>query len=109
MVAGVIASAAVFVDLPPAVRWIAAVVLGGGAAGAVQAGTVLARLKSALFTGGAGNFVVALLELAGAALLSLLAILAPLLVLVALVFLFWVAARIARAKRLAARASAPPG
>lgn len=96
VVAGVVASAAVFVDLPPAVRWGAAVVLGGGAAGAVQAGTVLTRLKSSLVTGGAGNFVVALFELAGAALLSLLAILAPLLVLAALAALFWLAARVVR-------------
>ncbi len=72
--------------------------LGGSAAGAVQAGTVLIRLKSPLFTGGAGNFVVALFELAGAALLSLLAILAPLLVLVALAALFWFAARLVRAR-----------
>lgn len=49
----VVASAAVFADLPPVVRWGAAVFLDGGAAGAVQAGTVAARLKSALFTGGA--------------------------------------------------------
>jgi len=105
VVAGVVASAAVFVDLPPVVRWGAAVILGGGAAGAVQAGTVLARLKSTLFTGGAGNIAVALLELAGAALLSLLAILAPALVLVALAALTWLLARIVRARRLAARVS----
>jgi len=107
VVAGVLASAAVFVDLPPAVRWGAAVILGGGAAGAVQAGTVLARLKSSLFTGGAGNIAVALLELAAAALLSLLAILAPLLVLIALALLAWPLARLARRGRPAARAGLP--
>ena len=105
--AGVVASAAVFVDLPPVVRWGAAVILGGGAAGAVQAGTVVARLKSTLFTGGAGNVVVALLELAGAALLSLLAILAPALVLLALVLLAWLLARAVRRRRLADRAPEP--
>lgn len=108
VVAGVVASAAVFVDLPPVVRWGAAVILGGGAAGAVQAGTVLARLKSTLFTGGAGNLVVALLELAGAALLSLLAILAPALVLFALLLLTWLLARIVRTRRRAARTPSPP-
>jgi len=107
VVAGVLASAAVFVDLPPAVRWGAAVILGGGAAGAVQAGTVLARLKSSIFTGGAGNIAVALLELAAAALLSLLAILAPLLVLIALALLAWPLARLARRGRPAARAGQP--
>lgn len=104
--AGVIASAAVFVDLPPALRWGAAVVLGGGAAGAVQAGTVLARLKSAAVTGGAGNFVVALFELAGATLLSLLAILAPLLVLMPLALIAWSLVRLVRRPR---RATRPPG
>ena len=102
--AGVVASAAVFVDLPPTVRWPVAIVLGGGAAGAVQAGTVIARLKSALFTGGGGNIVVAILELVGAALLSLIAILAPLLVLIALALLAWVLARLARRRKSAARA-----
>lgn len=99
VVAGVVASAAVFVDLPPAVRWGAAVILGGGAAGVVQAGTVLARLKSALFTGGAGNIVVALLELAGAVLLSVLAVLAPALVLLALALLGWGFLRLARRRK----------
>lgn len=107
VVAGVVASAAVFVDFPPLVRWGAAVILGGGAAGAVQAGTVLARLKSTLFTGGAGNIVVALLELAGAALLSLLAILAPALVLLALVVMAWFFVRIVRKRRSAAHVSGP--
>jgi len=105
--AGVVASAAVFVDLPPVVRWGAAVILGGGAAGAVQAGTVVARLKSTLFTGGAGNVVVALLELAGAALLSLLAILAPALVLLALILLAWLLARAVRRRRPADHAAEP--
>jgi hypothetical protein len=109
VVAGVVASAAVFVDLPPVLRWGAALILGGGAAGAVQAGTVLARLKSTLLTGGAGNVVVALLELAGAALLSLLAILAPALVLLALALLTWLLARVVRARRLATRVSGDRG
>jgi hypothetical protein len=107
VVAGVVASAAVFVDLPPAVRWGAAVILGGGAAGAVQAGTVLARLKSSLFTGGAGNIAVAIIELAAAALLSLLAILAPLLLLIVLALLAWALARVARRRKPEARTGQP--
>jgi hypothetical protein len=97
--AGVVASAAVFVDFPPIVRWGTAVILGGGAAGAVQAGSVIARLKSTIFTGGAGNVFVALLELVGAALLSLLAVLAPVLVLLALAVLAWLLVRVVRARR----------
>ena len=79
VIAGVVASAAVFVDLPPLVRWSVALVGGGAAAGLVQGATVALRLKSSAFTGGLGNPVLATGELAGSALLSLLAILIPLL------------------------------
>jgi hypothetical protein len=97
IIAGAVASAAVFI--------ISAVALGRGghprrrrrSGGAGRDG--LARLKSALFTGGFGNFVVALLELTGAILLSLLAILAPALVLVALALTAWLLARIIRPRR----------
>ena len=99
--------AAVFFDLPRAVRWGAAVILSGGSAGAVQAGTVLARLKSSLFTGGAGNIVVAIIEMAAVALLSLLAILAPLLVLIPLALLAWALVRIARRRRSAYARDSP--
>ena len=109
VMAGVVASAAVFVELPPSVRWGAAVILGGGAAGAVQAGTVLARLKSTLLTGGFGNIAVALLELAGAVMLSLLAILAPAFVLLALATMTLLLIRLVRARRLAARATGHRG
>jgi len=83
-----------------------AVGFGLAAAGAVQAGTVIARLKSALFTGGLGNPVVALLELAGALLLSLLAILAPALVAIALTLLAWAFARIVRRRTQTSRPAA---
>lgn len=106
VIAGAVASAAVFVDLPPAARWATAIILGGGAAGAVQAGTVIARLKSTLFTGGLGNPVVALLELVGALLLSLLAILAPALVAIALALLAWAFVRIVRRRRQTSRPAA---
>jgi hypothetical protein len=79
VVAGVLASAAVLTDLPPVLRWGLAVIAGGGAAGLVQGASVLLRLKSAALTGGLGNPVVALFELAAALLTSVLAILLPLL------------------------------
>jgi hypothetical protein len=77
MIAGAIASASVMVDLPPLVKWTVVIVGGGGIAGLTQGATVLARLKSGLFTGGMANPVVALLELGGAAALSMLALAAP--------------------------------
>ncbi len=86
VVAGVIASAAVFVDLPPLVRWAAAIIGGGASAGLVQGATVLLRAKSSLLTGGLGNPVLATLEAMGAVVLSLLAILIPVASLVVLAF-----------------------
>ncbi len=79
VVAGILASAAVLTDLPPALRWGLAVIAGGGAAGLVQGASVLLRLKSAALTGGLGNPAVALFELAAALLTSLFAVLVPLL------------------------------
>jgi hypothetical protein len=76
--AGILATASVVADLPPLVRWAVALVGGGGAAGAVQGATVLARLKSGLSTGGLANPLVAAVELAGAVVTALLALMLPL-------------------------------
>src|SRR6185503_16717308 len=85
--AGVIITAAATPDLPPFLRWALAIVAGGGAAGLVQAGTALLRLKSSAFTAGAGNPRIATAELAGAVVLSLVGLLAPLLAAVVVVIL----------------------
>ena len=91
--AGVVAWAAVTPELSPLLRWTLAVVAGGGAAGLVQSGTALVRLKSSIFTAGLGNFVVATGELAGSLALSVLGVLVPVLaavlVLLVLVGLGW--------------------
>ena len=77
VVAGVVATAAVTTDLPPPVRWAAAIIAGGGTAGLVQSVTTVARLKSSALTGGLGNPLLATLEWAGALVTSLLAIVFP--------------------------------
>ena len=77
--AGVITSAAVTPELSPFLRWALAIVAGGGAAGLVQAGTALLRLKSSTLTAGVANPVVATTELVGSIALSLLGLLVPLL------------------------------
>jgi hypothetical protein len=84
MAAGMIVSASALIDLPPLVRWGAALV-GGGVAGIVQGTSVLLRLKSALFTGGLGNPLVSTAELVAALVLALLAILLPLACLILIV------------------------
>jgi len=82
LVAGMVAAASVVADLPPLVRWAVVLVGGGGAAGVVQGATVLARLKSTALTGGLGNPILALAELACAVITSSLALLAPILAIV---------------------------
>lgn len=82
VLAGIVATASVLVDLPPMLRWGTALVAGGGAAGLVQGATVLARAKSGLATGGAANPLVATAELGGALAVTALALLLPLVALV---------------------------
>ena len=91
VLAGVLATASVIGDLPPAVRWGLAIIAGGSAAGTVQGATVLARLKSGTMTAGLANPVVATAELAGSVVMSILAVLAPLIaVALIVVLLVWV-------------------
>jgi hypothetical protein len=86
-------------DLPPMVRWTAAVIAGGGAAGLTQALTALLRAKSTVMTAGLGNHVIATGELGGALVVALLSLAAPLAA-VALVALFcWFAVRVLRRRR----------
>ena len=61
-VAGTVVSAAVMTDLPPMVKWTAAVIAGGGVAGVTQGVTAMLRAKSTVLTGGLGNFVIATAE-----------------------------------------------
>jgi len=87
VIAGIIVSASVLTDLPPILKWGAAL-MGGGVAGIAQGASVLLRLKSAIFTGGLGNPLVSTLELVAALSLALLAILFPLACLALIAALF---------------------
>ncbi|MEP6573513.1 MAG: DUF4126 domain-containing protein [Gemmatimonadota bacterium] len=88
VIAGVLASAAVLPDLPPALRWGVSLIGGGGAAGLMQGATVLLRLKSAALTGGVANPVVSTVELIGAVGTAVLAITLPLVCIVLVVIMF---------------------
>jgi hypothetical protein len=96
LVAGTVISAAVMTDVPPMVKWTAAVIAGGGVAGLTQAGTAMLRAKSTIFTGGVGNVVISTAELGGALLISLLALVAPLAALGVVIFFLWLAMRLIR-------------
>jgi hypothetical protein len=95
-VAGTILSAAVMTDLPPIVKWTAAIIAGGGVAGVTQGITALLRAQSSAFTGGIGNLIIATAELGGALLVSLLALAAPLAALAVVILFLWLAIRLLR-------------
>ena len=96
LVAGTIVSAAVMTDVPPMVKWTAAVIAGGGVAGLTQGVTALLRAKSTILTGGVGNMVLSTAELVGALLVSLLALAAPLAALGVVIFFLWLGTRLIR-------------
>jgi hypothetical protein len=84
----------------PAVKWAAALIAGGGAAGVVQAGTVSARAVSGATTGTLGNPVVATIENVFATVLSILAIVVPIVAALLVVAVFvWVGRAIVRWRR----------
>lgn len=99
VVAGVLASASVMVDMPPEIRWPIAVIAGGGVAALTKGATAVVRAKSAALTGGLGNPVVSTAETAGAATVSILAILAPILCLIGVVAIaVWAVRRLRRSR-----------
>ncbi len=99
VVAGTVLSAAVMTDLPPLVKWTAAIIAGGGAAGLTQSLTTILRAKSTVFTGGVGNPVVSTAELGSAILIPILGLAAPLIALALMLVLLWLAIRLFRRLR----------
>jgi hypothetical protein len=95
-IAGTIVSAAVMTDMPPMVKWTAAVVAGGGLAGVTQGVTAIIRAHSTALTGGLGNSVIATAELGGAVLISFLALAAPVAAIALVVLFLLVAIRLLR-------------
>jgi hypothetical protein len=98
-VAGTVLSAAVMIDLPPLVKWTAAIIVGGGAATITHGLTSALRTKSTVFTGGVGNPVIATAELGGALVIPTLALAAPMIAFVLVLLLFWWAFRVVRRLR----------
>lgn len=101
VIAGVLVSASVMVDLPAGVRWPLAVVAGGGVAGLAKTTAAVVRAKSTALTGGLGNPVVSTAETVGAATISILAIVAPIVCIVAAAALFvWLVRRSLRKRAI---------
>ena len=95
-VAGAVVSAAVMTDVPPMVKWTAAVIAGGGIAGLTQGITGILRAHSTVLTGGLGNSVIATAELGGALLVTFLALAAPVAAVALVVLFLWLAIRLVR-------------
>jgi hypothetical protein len=93
-VAGTVVSAAVMTDVPPMVKWTAAVIAGGGIAGVTQGMTAALRANSTVWTGGLGNFVIATAEFVGALIISILALAAPAAAIALVVLFLWIAIRL---------------
>ena len=82
VIAGVLLFAASATQLDPFWQWSLAIIGGGGSAGIVQGGTVLARAVSTATTGGLANFVVSTVETVAGFIFSVLSIVIPVLALV---------------------------
>ncbi|MFN7019908.1 MAG: DUF4126 domain-containing protein [Phycisphaerales bacterium] len=102
VVAGTLAAASQFADLGPMLGWTAAIIAGGGLAGAVQVMSVATRAASTVTTAGLGNPIISAVQSVGSLVLSLAAVVAPIVagVLLLLVFVLvawslrrWFAAR----------------
>jgi hypothetical protein len=95
--AGVVASASVMADVPPAVMWPVAIIAGGGVAGVTKGGAALLRAKTGVATAGLGNPIVSTAETVGASAVSLLAIVLPALILVVVMALVsWLLVKLLR-------------
>jgi hypothetical protein len=99
VIAGAIVSASTMTELPPTMKWTAAIIAGGGAAGIMHGVTAAVRAKSTVLTGGFGNSAVATVELGGALLVSLLALAAPLAAFLIVVLILWLAIHLIRRLR----------
>ena len=98
IIAGMVVTASVVMDISPFLRWTLAIIAGGGTAAMVQGATVTLRAKSSALTAGTGNVFVSSVELAGSMITAVLAVIVPMicLVLIALlcIFVIWKAGRL---------------
>jgi hypothetical protein len=81
-------------DVPPMMKWTAAVIAGGGIAGLTQGVTAVLRAHSTVLTGGLGNSVIATAELGGALLISFLALAAPVAAIALVILFLWLSIRL---------------
>lgn len=88
LISGTVMTAAVLPEMPDALHWTLAAIMGGGSAGMVQAGTVLTRATSTATSGGLANPAVSTVETGGSLLTSILALIIPLMLAAILLCVF---------------------
>jgi hypothetical protein len=97
IIAGIITTASMVMELSPFLKWTLALIAGGGAAAIVQGVTLILRTKSSALTAGAGNVFISSLELVGSIITALLAMIVPMVCLVVIallcIFVIWKAGR----------------
>ncbi len=100
IVAGIIVTASVVLDMSPVLRWPLAVIAGGGVAGVIQGATVMARKTSTLATAGIATPLVSTIESGGSVVMSVLSMVLPGLAgAIAVLLVFLVGIRLARRRR----------
>jgi hypothetical protein len=106
MIAGTLTTMAVSSgEMSQFASWAAAIIVGGGTAGAVQMSTVAVRGLSTATTGGVANPIISTGEWVGAAVLSVLSLIVPVLVVIVAVIAFiWVVRWIKKRKGQASSA-----
>lgn len=111
VIAGTLLSTSFFHINSPVLDWGLGLILGGGAAGLVQAGTSLLRLGSTATTGGLGNPVVATTENLASFGLSLFTLLLPLIafVVIALILAYIVVRLLTRRRIWFSKPNVQPG
>jgi hypothetical protein len=92
VMAGTVVAVALMTNVDPFYKWALAIIAGGGMAGLMQGGTMVARGTSTATTGGIANPVVSTGELAGAIGLSILTLLVPVFVVIALLLVMLISA-----------------
>ena len=93
VIAGIIVAASAITGINPMLKWILAIIAGGGTAGAIQGFTTLMRAASTAATGGLGNFIIATIEACSSIFLSLLSLIFPLAAMLIVMVIMFLAVR----------------
>jgi hypothetical protein len=94
VIAGVMVTASVMVDVSPFLRWSLAIIAGGGIAGTVQTGTTVARGTSTVTSAGFANPLLSTGELLGAIVTTILSLIVPILAAILALVLFAISLRL---------------